>query len=217
MKKTIAALAALTLLASAGTFAFAQGAGPGASGAPGAPAAGEQRGGPDGRGLSQEDFNRFVDARVAAIKAGLKLSADQEKLWQPVEDAIRRNASERYTRFQQRGTTRDQRQSMDFMQQLETRGTMMTENAQRASALATALRPLWDTFSEDQKRVAPRLMRTAVGGMGWRERGGRRHHGEHGRRGAMMQHGMGPGHMGPGHMGQGHGHMGNGQPAQPQQ
>jgi hypothetical protein len=194
MKKTIMAIAAAALLASAGTFAFAQG-----SGGAGAPAAGEQRSGR--QGLSQDDFNRFVDARVAAIKAGLKFSADQERLWQPVEDVIRRNVGERFTRFEQRRATRDQRQSMDFMQQLEARGAMMTENAQRASALATAMRPLWNSFSEDQKRIAPRLMRTATG-EGWRERGNRR--GEHGRRGAMMQHG--------------HGGQGGGQqaPAQPQ-
>jgi hypothetical protein len=181
MKKIMMAVTAAALLAGAGTFAFAQGPGPGG---PGAPAAGEQRGGR--QGLSQDDFNRFVDARVAAIKAGLKLNADQERLWQPVEDAIRRNSGERFTRYEQRR----QRQSMDFMQQLETRGAMMTENAQRASALATAMRPLWNSFSEDQKRVAPRLMRSAAGGEGRRERRGRRGgHGEHGRRGGMMQHG----------------------------
>ena len=197
MRKTIMAITAAALLASAGTFAFAQ-----SPGGPGGPAAGEQRGGR--QGLSRDDFNRFVDARVAAIKAGLKLTADQEKLWQPVEDAIRRNSGERFARFEQRRAARDRRQSMDFMQQLETRGTMMTANAQRASALATAMRPLWNTFSEDQKRIAPRLMRPAMGGEGWRERRGRRGHGEHGRRGGMMQHGP---------MGQGGGQQA---PAQPQ-
>jgi hypothetical protein len=180
MKKIMMAVTAAALLAGAGTFALAQSPGPGG---PEAPAAGEQRGGR--QGLSRDDFNRFVDARVAAIRAGLKLSADQERLWQPVEDAIRRNSSERFARFEQRRALRDRRQSMDFMQQLETRGAMMTENAQRASALATAMRPLWDTFSEDQKRIAPRLMRSATGGEGWRERRGRRD--EHGRRGGGQQ------------------------------
>src|SRR3712207_1230086 len=108
---------------------------------------------------------------------------------------------ERFTRFEQRRAARDQGQSMDFMQRLETRGATMTENAQRASALATAMRPLWDTFSEDQKRIAPRLMRPASG-EGWRGRRGRR--GEHGRRDGMMQHGP---------MGQGGGQQA---PAQPQ-
>lgn len=183
--KTIATLAAAALLATTGTFALAQAQGQGA------PTAGQEQGRQNARrGLSQDDFNRLVDARIAAVKAGLKLSADQEKLWAPVESAIRTDATARYSRFQQRSETREQRQSADFMQRLEQRSSMMTENAQRTSTLATALRPLWNSFSEDQKRIAPRLMRSAMagGGMGWRERGGRRgdRDGGHGR---MMEHG----------------------------
>lgn len=90
---------------------------------------------------------------------------------------------------------------MDLMQRLEMRSTMMTENAQRTTALTTALRPLWNSFSEDQKRIAPRLMRSAMDGMGWRERGERRGHRmgmmEH-HRGMMGRGGMGPGGMAPG-------------------
>ena len=65
------------------------------------------------------------------------------------------------------------------MQRLERRSTMMNEGAQRSAAVTTALRPLWDTFSEDQKRIAPRLMREAVNldGPRWNDRGGRRGHG----------------------------------------
>ena len=36
--------------------------------------------------MNPEDRAAFVDARIAAVHAGLKLNADQEKLWQPVED-----------------------------------------------------------------------------------------------------------------------------------
>src|ERR1700743_1654014 len=39
--------------------------------------------------LSPEDRAAFVDARIAAVHAGLKLTADQEKLWPPVEAAVR--------------------------------------------------------------------------------------------------------------------------------
>ena len=39
--------------------------------------------------LSSEDRAAFTDARIAAVKAGLKLTADQEKLWPPVEAAVR--------------------------------------------------------------------------------------------------------------------------------
>ena len=39
--------------------------------------------------LSAEDRAAFADARIAAVHAGLKLSADQEKLWPAVESAVR--------------------------------------------------------------------------------------------------------------------------------
>src|SRR6201986_4147321 len=39
--------------------------------------------------MNPEDRAAFVDARIAAVHAGLKLTADQEKLWPPVEGAVR--------------------------------------------------------------------------------------------------------------------------------
>src|SRR5512139_4317649 len=39
--------------------------------------------------MNPEDRAAFVDARIAAVHAGLKLNADQEKLWPPVEAAVR--------------------------------------------------------------------------------------------------------------------------------
>jgi hypothetical protein len=184
--KTIATIALAALLAGTGTYALAQ-----QTPAPDAPAASQDQGRQDRRPrMSQDDFNRLVDARIASIKAGLKLSADQERLWTPVETAIRTSASERFSRFEQR-PTREQRQSVDFMQRLEQRSTMRTEGAQRSAAVTTALRPLWNTFSEDQKRIAPRLLREAVDvdGPRWNDRGGRRGHGRDHHRMGMHQGG----------------------------
>src|ERR1700724_2438109 len=39
--------------------------------------------------MNPEDKAALVDARIAAVKAGLKLNPDQEKLWPPVETAVR--------------------------------------------------------------------------------------------------------------------------------
>jgi hypothetical protein len=156
--KKIATFALAALLAGSGTYALAQQQTP----APDAPAASQDQGRQDRRPrLSQDDFNRLVDARIASIKAGLKLNPDQERLWAPVESAIRTAATERFSRLEQR-PDRDRRQSMDFMQNLEQRSTTMTQRGQRFAAVTTALRPLWETFSEDQKRIAPRLMREAL-------------------------------------------------------
>lgn len=184
--KTVATIALAALLAGTGTYAVAQ-----QNPAPNAPAVSQDQGRQDRRPrMSQDDFNRLVDARVASIKAGLKLSADQERLWAPVETAIRTSAADRFARFEQR-PTREQRQSLDFMQRLERRSTMRTEGAQRSAAVTTALRPLWDSFSEDQKRIAPRLLREAVDADGprWNDRGGRRGQGRDHHRMGMHQGG----------------------------
>ena len=82
----------------------------------GAAAARDQ--GPDGfRGhgrwsaLSPEDRAAFADARIAALHAGLKLTSDQEKLWPPVEAAIRDMVK---LRQQRREAMRDRPRSVSY-------------------------------------------------------------------------------------------------------
>src|SRR5437868_4784432 len=48
--------------------------------------------------MAPEDRAAFVDARIAAVHAGLKLNAEQEKLWPPVETAVREFAKLRIDR-----------------------------------------------------------------------------------------------------------------------
>ena len=39
--------------------------------------------------FTPQDRAAFLDARIAALKAGLELSAEQEKNWPPLESAMR--------------------------------------------------------------------------------------------------------------------------------
>src|SRR5882672_12522321 len=48
--------------------------------------------------MNPEDRAAFTDARIAAVHAGLKLNADQEKLWPPVETAVKEFAKLRIDR-----------------------------------------------------------------------------------------------------------------------
>src|SRR3977135_2569504 len=45
--------------------------------------------------LTADDFAAFTDARIAAVKAALKLTPAQEKNWPAVEQALRNNSKER--------------------------------------------------------------------------------------------------------------------------
>ena len=56
--------------------------------------------------MSPEDRAAFADARIAAVHAGLKLTPDQEKLWPPVEAAVRDLAKMRIDRANARMAAR---------------------------------------------------------------------------------------------------------------
>jgi len=51
-----------------------------------------------------EDITAFGEARIAALHAGLKLTAEQEKNWPPVEAALRELAKQRSERFAARAS-----------------------------------------------------------------------------------------------------------------
>src|SRR5437879_2826488 len=56
--------------------------------------------------MNPEDRAAFTDARIAAVKAGLKLTPDQEKLWPPVQAAVRDLAKLRIDRANARMNAR---------------------------------------------------------------------------------------------------------------
>src|ERR1700754_1021043 len=59
-------------------------------------------GGPGFSRMNPEDRAAYADARIAAVHAGLKLTADQERLWPPVEAAVKEFAKLRIDRAKAR-------------------------------------------------------------------------------------------------------------------
>ena len=70
----------------------------------------------DGQGrhhsrMNADDMNAYAAARIAALRAGLRLSAEQEKLWPPVESVLRELADKRIERREAfRAERRDRRE-----------------------------------------------------------------------------------------------------------
>lgn len=134
----------------------------------------------DGRGrmgqLSDTDRQAMLSARLAAAKAALLLTPEQEKQWGPLEAAIRDSVKLRQdwrARIEKDGPAANPVDRMKRMGEMASaRGAAMTK-------LADAAGPLYTSLTDDQKR---RLR--LVGGMG-------------GGLGMGMGGGMGPG-MGPG-------------------
>ena len=129
---------------------------------------------------SADDMSAFADARIAAVKAGLRLSAEQERLWPPVEEAARDLARHRIDRIAERREGRRDgygwgpRSPDDVFDRLRRRADSMAASAASMQRLAEAAEPLYRTLSEDQKR---RLVALASphAGPHWRERWDERH------------------------------------------
>jgi hypothetical protein len=124
-------------------------------------------GGP-GRGmmgrLSPDDVSAFVDAHIAALRAGLKLSAEQERLWSSVEDAMRGLARLHLTHMQAMrqspGTMAD-----DPVGLLRGMAGRMSQGADAVRKLADAAAPLYATLDDAQKRRLQVLVRMGSGSM----------------------------------------------------
>jgi len=130
------------------------------------------------RGFSAEDAQAFTDARIAAIKAGLKLTPEQEKNWPAVETVIRDLAKARFDRMQaRREARRDGDRQVDPIERLRQRADRMTESAAGLKKLADASEPLYKSLDDAQKR---RLMVLTRQAMRVGQHGMRGHHGPRG-------------------------------------
>lgn len=164
MKKTIiTGLTALALLAPSFSYAQQQNTQPGATE--------QERGRP-----SAADFKAFTDARIAALKAGLQLTPDQEKNWPPVEQAIRAMAQARHDRWMQ---VRNEVKSEDAIARLRTWADSMTQRATDLRKLADAAQPLYQSLTDEQKHRLRYLAPMVMG----RGHFARWHHHHEGRRG----------------------------------
>jgi hypothetical protein len=132
--------------------------------------------------MNPEDRAAFADARIAAVHAGLKLTADQEKLWPPVEAAVRDFAKMRIDRANARMNPKpdDAQKADDPVARLRERADNMAASAAALKTIADAADPFYKTLDDGQKRRLAML--THMGGRfggGWRHRG--------------FEHGMGRG------------------------
>ena len=123
--------------------------------------------------MSPEDRAAFADARIAAVHAGLKLSADQEKLWPPVESAVRDLVKIRIDRANARMKTEqsDQQTSDDPVARLRDRADTMAVTAAAMKKIADAADPLYKSLDDAQKRRLAMLTHHRQGrfeGEGWR-------------------------------------------------
>ena len=95
-----------------------------------------------------DDRAAFLDARVASLHAGLRLTPDQEKLWPAFEQAYRDLAG---ARGERRGGPRAE-QSLDPVERAQRNADTFAARGASLKRYADATAPLYQSLDENQKR-----------------------------------------------------------------
>jgi len=111
--------------------------------------------------LSAVDQNSLTDMRVDLVKAALQLTPEQEKLWPPVESAIRATAEDRKARIAKVRETVGKRvdegrvetlRNRDPIAFLQRRSEALAQRSADLDKLAEAWQPLYKTLSPEQRQ-----------------------------------------------------------------
>lgn len=133
---------------------------------------------PERAGLTDNQIADEVDARVAQLKANLRLTAEQDGKWGALRDALREAgveaakrhsaAEERLGRYDRRGQRRpdepeatasvdqDRRSGDIAMMRLE--ADEMAAQASSLKKIADAAEPLYDALADRQRRILMRFI-----------------------------------------------------------
>jgi zinc resistance-associated protein len=128
--------------------------------------------------FSPADRAAFLDARLAALHAGLELNADQEKLWPAVESAFR---DLHKTVADQREQAKSEPHPADPIARLQRLSENQIARGEALKKLADAAAPLYSALTDDQKHRLPILLHSTHLGFAHRHfamNEGRRDHGD---------------------------------------
>jgi hypothetical protein len=111
--------------------------------------------------LNAADRNNLTDLRIDLVKAALQLTPEQEKLWPPVESAIRARAEDRKARIAKIQETVGRRadesrveamRNRDPIAFLQRRSEALAQRSADLDKLAEAWQPLYKTLSSEQRQ-----------------------------------------------------------------
>jgi hypothetical protein len=111
--------------------------------------------------LNAAERNTLTDMRIDLTKAALQLTPEQEKLWPPVESAIRAGADDRKARVakvQETVGKRVEQNSAEVMKNrdpiafLQRRSEALAQRSADLDKLADAWEPLYKTLSPEQRQ-----------------------------------------------------------------
>lgn len=124
-----------------------------------------------------------VEARLAYLRTALKITDAQQPQWENFANVLRTQAramdkrfAERRTQFEaQRGQPRPQANAIERLERMQVR---MDERSQRLGEVVNAAKPLYASFSPEQRQIADEML-SRQGRGGHAGRGGFHHRGHH--------------------------------------
>ena len=153
-----------------------------AAAAPAGEAAGTPRAAPERRAFRSASDR--VEARIAYIKTALKITDAQNAQFEAFANVLRKHAKDRDSRMEAfrakymqggPGMQRHERPQISAIDRMEFMQKRMQERSARLSEVISAAKPLYATFSPEQKQVADEMLS--------RQGRGGHHRGHHGPRG----------------------------------
>ncbi len=124
------------------------------------PPPGQPPGAPPAR--ARPDPGRFIEGRLAFLKTELHITDQQLPLWETVAKQMRDQAKQRADLFRQMQASRDQ--TLTVPERMERRLSMSRQGIEQQQAMLSAIKPLYDSMSDEQKANADMLL--APGRMG---------------------------------------------------
>jgi hypothetical protein len=103
------------------------------------------------------DFTARAEARIAYVKAELKITPAQQAAFDRYAQVIRDNAATTQKGFQDMRGRRGQNQNTNAIERVEQRAKMAQMRDQQQQQYLAAFRPLYASLSPDQKKVADDL------------------------------------------------------------
>jgi hypothetical protein len=114
--------------------------------------------------FSAEDFVAFTDARIAALKTGLKLTPAQVKNWPALETALREQAKAHAARAAEwREKAGEPHERRDVIEGLRQGAKQLAVSSAELEKLADAAKPLYDSLDDAQRHRFGPLLHKHVG------------------------------------------------------
>ncbi len=109
-------------------------------------------------GMMGEDRAFMLDARIAGMKAALKLTPDQDKLWPAFETAVREATKMRQDAMREMNGGKDEEDKLTPIDRMNRMSAHMAAASAELKKVADAAKPLYDSLDETQKHHFGPLM-----------------------------------------------------------